>query len=133
MTTTMNSHLRAGVLLLVALVMLGSIPLSAQKKDIRKYHALIFGTVYGPDMRPAAGVVIKIRRADQKKPKWELVSDRRGEFAQRFPVGAAEYIVSTHVEKRYNLENKEIKVRIENDERRDIALHLTQIASPVKK
>jgi len=61
--------------------------------DPRKPYALIFGTVWGPDDRPVYGVRVKIRRADQKKPKWELFSDHRGEFAQRLPAGKADYIV----------------------------------------
>ena len=34
-----------------------------------------------------------IRRADQKKAKWELNSDHSGEFAQRLPAGKADYVV----------------------------------------
>ena len=36
---------------------------------------------------------IKIRRADQKKVRWELFSDHNGEFAQRLPPGRADYLV----------------------------------------
>ncbi len=63
----------------------------AAKKD----YALIYGTVWGPSDHPVAGVPISIRRASDKKPKWELVSDRSGEFAQRVPVGAQDYIVAS--------------------------------------
>ena len=63
---------------------------------------------------------IKIRRADQKKAKWELMSDHAGEFAQRLPAGSADYIVSTD-EKH---PAPEVKVHVENDERKDISLHL---------
>jgi hypothetical protein len=55
-----------------------------QGKPPRDY-ALIFGTVWTPDMHAASGVPILIRRADEKKPRWHLVSDRSGEFAQRVP------------------------------------------------
>ena len=55
----------------------------AAKKD----YALIYGTVWGPDDHPVAGIPIKIRPASAKKAKWELMSDRNGEFAQRVPVG----------------------------------------------
>ena len=57
------------------------------KSAAGKDYALIYGTVWGPDDHPVAGVPITIRRASDKKPKWELVSDRSGEFAQRVPVG----------------------------------------------
>jgi hypothetical protein len=118
------------LLLLVATLAPGS---AQQQVDPSKPYSLIFGTVYGPDDRPAPAVKIKIRRADQKKAKWELLSDRRGEFAQRFPAGAADYVVRTEVDKKYGIENKEVKVHIENDERQDIALHLTKVeTSPAK-
>ena len=51
------------------------------------------GTVWGPDDRPVYGVKVKIRRADQKKAKWELMSDHSGEFTQRLPAGKADYVV----------------------------------------
>jgi hypothetical protein len=38
-------------------------------------------------------VRVKIRRADQKQAHWELYSDHQGEFAQRVPAGAADYLV----------------------------------------
>lgn len=106
---------------------------SAQNLDPRKPYALIFGTIFGPDNRPAPNVKIKIRRGDQKRAKWELVSDRRGEFAQRFPAGAADYYIRTEIHKKYGVENKEVKVTIQNDERQDIALHLTRVATQEEK
>lgn len=90
----------------------------------KKPYALIFGTVYTPSNRAAYGVKVKIRRADQKKPKWELISDRRGEFAQRVPAGAADYILwAEHGGKR---RSPEVTVHVENDERVDVGLHLTE-------
>jgi hypothetical protein len=116
--------------LALALV-LASAPLAggAQNLDPTKPYALIFGTVFGPDDRPLANVKIKIRRGDHKRAKWELVSDRRGEFAQRFAAGEADYFIDTDIPKKYRLENKEVKVHIMNDERQDIALHLTKVAT----
>src|SRR3954468_539115 len=93
---------------------------ASSKSDAKKPYALIFGTVYGRDDRPVYGVKVKIRRADQKKAKWELVSDHSGEFAQRLPAGTADYIVTTD-EKH---PAPEVKVHIDNDERQDISLHL---------
>jgi hypothetical protein len=113
---------------------------ASDKKSKEQPYALIFGTVYGPDNRPLYGVPIKIRRADQKKPKWEQTSDHRGEFAQRLPAGKAEYIVWTDVDlpKLLRLLGeqpardpaaknvRQVTVHIENDERVDIGLHLTE-------
>lgn len=103
---------------------------SPQRPD--QPYALIFGTVWGPDDRPLYGVRVKIRRADQKKAKWELISDHHGEFAQRVPLGPADYLVWADLKsfksptgKQLHQES-EVKVHIEKDERQDTGLHLKQ-------
>jgi hypothetical protein len=75
-------------------------------------------------------VKVKIRRADQKKAHWELFSDHHGEFAQRVPVGPADYLVWADLKgykspggKQLHLE-REVKVHIDNDEREDTGVHL---------
>lgn len=134
MKTKMSNLRRTfGAVLTLGLLALICAPSSAQRLHPAKPYSLIFGTVYGPDDRPAAYVKIKIRRGDQKKDKWELVSDRRGEFAQRFPAGAADYYIRTDLDNKYGIENKEVKVHIDNDERQDIALHLTKVETPSTK
>jgi hypothetical protein len=52
---------------------------SNSAEALKKDYALIYGTVWGPDDHPVAGVPIVIRRVSGKKAKWELVSDRNGE------------------------------------------------------
>jgi hypothetical protein len=108
----------------------GSDQKTTKRQD--KPYALIFGTVWGPDNRPLYGVHIKVRRADQKKAHWELYSDHAGEFALRVPAGQAEYYVWADL-KGYKLPNNrhlqspgEVKVSVENDERVDIGVHLTE-------
>jgi hypothetical protein len=96
----------------------------APDKAKEKPYALIFGTVFGPDARGVAGVKVKIRRSDQKKAKWELHSDRRGEFAQRVPAGKADYVVWADVPGPKDQPRQEVTVHVENDERVDISLHL---------
>lgn len=96
-----------------------------KKSDIRKDYALIFGTVWNKENRPVYGVRIKIRRADQKKAKWELISNHSGEFAQRVPAGTADYVIWAELPKHHN-PVAETKVHIDNDERTDIGLHLTE-------
>ncbi|HLQ50657.1 MAG TPA: hypothetical protein VK129_04115 [Terriglobales bacterium] len=91
-----------------------------------KPYALIFGTVYGPDDRAVYGVKVKIRRASEKKAKWELYSDHHGEFAQRVPAGEADYIVWADVKTAKGSSPPEVKVHVINDERQDIGLHLTE-------
>jgi hypothetical protein len=95
-------------------------------------YALIFGTVWGPDNRAAYGVKVLIRRASDKKPKWELYSDHSGEFAQRVPAGKNDYIVTADLKgvktqdgHALHLE-EDVPVHVEYDERVDIGLHLAK-------
>jgi len=101
-----------------------------KKAKPRHPYALVVGTVWGPDDRPVYGVKVKIRRSQDKKAKWELQSDHRGEFAQRFPVGKADYVVWADLKDFKPLDGKplhavqEVPVHIDNEERVDISLHL---------
>jgi hypothetical protein len=109
---------------------------AAQKKDDSKRHyGLISGTAYGPDDRPLYGVSITIHPEGKKHPSWDLVSDHRGEFAQRVPPGPEDYIVDGQVElaplengvpqlhKKKKLRDQ-VKVHIDNEEIRDISIHM---------
>lgn len=96
---------------------------ASPKKDEKPY-ALIFCTVWTSDSRPASGVKVKIRRSDQEKARWEAVSDRRGELAVRVPAGAADYVLTPEVKTKGP--RPETKVHVENDERVDVSLHLTE-------
>jgi hypothetical protein len=108
------------------------------KQKKAKPYALIFGTAYGPDDRPLYGVQIKIRPQTKKHPNWDLVSDHRGEFAQRVPPGPGDYLIRGEAEyapmgndgkvqlsKKKRLKG-ETKVHVQNDERLDVGLHLTE-------
>ena len=77
-------------------------------------------------------VPIKIHSATGKKAKWELVSDQRGEFAQRVPVGRQDYIIQADIKTPKGQPKPEITVQIEDNERKDVGLHLTQ-QGPAKK
>jgi hypothetical protein len=117
---------RSRLIILAALVLLLAAAVSGASRDPRpgEPYALLFGTVYNPENRPVAGVKIQIRRAEKKKPEWRLVSDRRGEFAQRVPAGKAEYVIVADIKTKGP--KPEVKVQVENDERLDISLHLTE-------
>ncbi len=120
-------------LLLVALLLcLGTAvrEASAAEKKSEKPYALIFGTVWSPENHTLYGVKVEIRRADDKKPRWVLISDHNGEFAQRVPAGKADYLLRANLKgykpsHRNGLrEGTEVTVHIENDERTDVGLHL---------
>jgi len=117
---------RGSLLTLLGVLLLAStLAARAFEKRAEKPYALIFGTVFGPDYRPLYGVRVKIRRADQKKARWELYSDHQGEFAQRVPAGTADYLVWAEPEGKH-APTAETKVHVQNDERVDIGLHLTK-------
>lgn len=98
----------------------------SSKSAAGRDYALIYGTVWGPDDHPVAGVPVTIRRASDKKPKWELVSDRSGEFAQRVPVGPGDYIVQANIKTPKGQPRPEATVHVDNDERRDVGIHLNK-------
>jgi len=89
-------------------------------------YALIYGTVWGPDQHPAAGVPVTIRLASGKKAKWDLVSDRNGEFAQRVPVGSQDYVIQADIKMPKGQPKPEITVHIDDNERKDVSLHLSK-------
>jgi len=106
-------------------LLLSSAPLLADsKKDHVKDYALIIGTVFDSNGRLVPGVPVKIRRADQKKAKWELISNSMGEFAQRLPTGQADYVVWADIKVPKGDSKPETTVHIESNERADISLHL---------
>lgn len=101
-------------------------------KPERPPYALIFGTVWDPDGRPVYGVTVKIRRADEKKSRWETFSNHTGEFAQRVPMAKADYVIWADLKATKLPSGKilkagaEVPVHIEGalNERVDIGLHL---------
>ena len=63
-----------------------------QKSDPQSQFVL-FGTVFTEQGLALPGAAIRVRRAGEKKVRWEARSDRRGEFGVRVPRGA-EYEMS---------------------------------------
>lgn len=126
LTTPPRSRRASVIFGLAAVVLLLAVSnsLAAEKSKLKPY-AVIIGTVFDAHSRAAPGVKVKIQRQGDKKPKWELVSDRNGEFAQRFPAGKADYLVwAEPKDKKGHV--AETKVHIESDERQDIGLHLPE-------
>jgi hypothetical protein len=102
-----------------------------QRKPPVKDYALIYGTVWTAEDRPAFGIPVTIRRAGDKKAKWELVSDSRGEFAQRVPPGTQDYVIQADIKLPKGQPRPEVTVHIDDNERQDVSLHLA--AAPGKK
>ena len=65
---------------------------SASKPAKKKYsHAddfLIRGTIFNDKALSAPGVQLRVRRAGDKKFRWESYTNSRGEFALRVPQGS---------------------------------------------
>jgi hypothetical protein len=128
-----SRFLPLGVLLCTLFVLPGlsvaGSPRSGQAKAEKPY-ALLFGTVWGPDDHPLYGVKVKIRRPEDKKARWEVYSNHRGEFEQRLPPGKADYLVWADLKGYKCPDGKKlqpgeaVKVHFENDERLDTGLHL---------
>jgi hypothetical protein len=95
-------------------------------------YAVIFCTVWDPDSHPVYGVHVQLRRASEKKFRWEAYSDHRGEVAFRVPPGKVDYELaadprSLKALKGKGLTNREpVKVHVEYDEQVDTGLHLTK-------
>ncbi len=128
----------AACLVLFALSTLAQPAADDKKQKAEKPYALIFGTAYGPDDRPFYGAKITIHPVTKKHPSWDLISDHRGEFAQRIPAGPGDYLVYGEAQyapagpdgnpqktKAKRLKG-ETKVHVDNEERVDISLHLTE-------
>ncbi len=126
--TTDRARARAcgAVLLLFAFCASALAPARAQKPDLRKEYALIKGTVWSAENQPAYGVPVKIRLANEKKARWELMSDHRGEFAQRVPVGKQDYVIWADIKVGKGKAKPQTIAHVEYDERIDVALHLTE-------
>lgn len=107
-----------------------SVLLEARERPKPKDYAIIFGTVWSPDDLPVPDIKVKIRKASEKKARWELYSNRRGEFEQRVPVGPGDYVIWVET-KGYKLPNGKhlqaspmVTVHVDNDEREDTGVHL---------
>jgi hypothetical protein len=122
-------------MVLLGVVMAACLSFAGNDKVLQKHYGLIFGTAYGPDDRPLYGVQVQIHPAGHKHPSWDLISDHRGEFAQRVPPGPGDYVVTGQTEllvpgqdDPHHTQKKrvktEAKVHLEGEERQDVSLHL---------
>lgn len=64
-------------------------PSEKRKKSSRYMEGfLLKGTVFTEQGFSLPGAELRIRRSDEKKFRWTVLADRRGEFAIRVPKGA---------------------------------------------
>jgi len=94
---------------------------------------LILGTVFNENALAFPGVEVRIRRRDEKKFRWDGVSNSRGEFAVRVPDGY-DYSLLIRV-RRYQEETREITTKAgEAQQRVTIRMQLaTQEKAGTKK
>jgi hypothetical protein len=121
--------LRASGISVFCLLLLCAVPSAAAQQNgssRQKDYALIYGTVWGPDDQPVPGIHVSIRKAEERKPRWQVISNRRGEFDQRVPVGAQDYVVEADLKLPKGQPRPQLTVHIDDNERKDISLHLTQ-------
>ena len=129
MTTMMNrrqpSNIISVLCVLIILMSAQSMFTHAQNVSPKKDdYALIYVSVFDTQGHSVYGAPVKIRRAEEKKARWEGYSDHRGEFAQRLPVGKMDYIVWVDLKDKASAKKTEVKVSVDFNERQDVALHL---------
>lgn len=81
---------------------------------------LILGTVFDEKTLSFPGVLVRIRRAGEKKFRWETYTNSRGEFAVRVPPGT-EYEVVVHM-KNYQDQSQSVDSRVDVQQRLSIKL-----------
>jgi hypothetical protein len=94
-------------------------------KPAEQPHPVLVGTVWSADDRPVGGVTVTIRRASEKKVRWEKVTSPRGEFFQELPGEENDYVVAV-ILKGQKQPALERTVHVAQGERLDISLHLKE-------
>lgn len=79
---------------------------SSNGKHTHAHDFLIRGTVFQPNSLAFPGVRLRIRRAKDKKFRWDTYTNSRGEFAVRVPQGL-QYEVVIHL-KGFTEETREV-------------------------
>jgi hypothetical protein len=99
-------------------------PQSSSKSHAHDF--IIFTTVFTEQGFALPGARVRIRRTDEKKFRWEAVSDRRGEFAVRVPQDSEyEMTVEAHG---YKMQTR--KVDANEGNRVDLTIRMEQQSEP---
>jgi hypothetical protein len=124
---TLPAIVLTGLLIALALgVTAPNYSAASQKQGASPF--IVFATVFNEQGLAFPGAEARLRRAGEKKDRWEARSDRRGEFAMRVPPGV-EYELSVSA-KGYQPITQKVDARQSN--RVDLTLHLVP-ASKKKK
>jgi hypothetical protein len=89
-------------------------------------YALIYATVWGHGAETVYGVKVQLRRAGSKKVIAEEISNHTGEVAFRVPAGKQDYTLTADVKHSKDKAKPEVTAHVENDERVEVSLHLTE-------
>jgi len=89
-------------------------------------YALIYATVWGKGAETVYGVKVQLRRAGNKKVIAEQTSNHTGEVAFRVPAGKQDYTLTADVKLSKDKAKPEATAHVENDERVEVSLHLTE-------
>ena len=97
----------------------GCLPLLGKRNKEREAQAVVAGTVFRETGHALRGAEITVAApAGGKKGQWKGVSDVRGEFAVRIPVGAGRYTVTVKAE---GYRTQEKPVTVAADERAEFS------------
>ena len=91
-------------------------------KDRGKPYALLAVSVFTADGFALPGIPVSVKRKDDRKPKWQGRTDRRGELALRLPAGRGTYEVTTGSKEH---DNQTQTVDVYGEERMDVIFRLT--------
>ena len=114
----MRVHSAVFLLVLAFAAHAASAGVAADKKSAPPF--IVFATVFTPQGRLLPGAEARLRRAGEKKERWQARSDRRGEFAMRVPQGE-EYQLTVSA-KGFRTLTQKVDARVTN--RVDLTLHL---------
>ncbi len=89
---------------------------SSNKHQSKISPFLILGTVFNEKGYAFPGVQVKIRRKGEKKTRYDLNTDYRGEFAVRVPDGIEYEVVVT--QKKYKEQSQEVVANMQDVQKR---------------
>lgn len=110
----------AWIACLAALALIPAVS-TGQNKKPQPAYCLLYGNVFTEDGHLFEGAEVHIRRARDKKPKWETYSDRRGEFAVRVPP-EGDYVVEVKA-KGFATQTRTMTAQV--NARLDMVFHMT--------